>query len=125
MTMFFSPLIASTTGIGSSPSPSPIKNRCGFDGFVPHSYMVTLKPPLASVRRSEPMSGGLYANKGDLSFLLGWFQQYEEDASSGTSRRKLEVGSNSTRAVHYFTQTQLAVAIEAGDEVHSAAPSTD
>ena len=43
----------------------------------------------------------------------------------GTSRRKLEVGSNSTRAVHYFTQTQLAVAIEAGDEVHSAAPSTD
>ena len=66
------------------------------------------------------MSDGLHANKGDLSFLLGWFQQYEEDASNGTSRRKLEAGSNATRAVHYFTQTQLAVAIEASDEVHSA-----
>ena len=86
--------------------------------------MVTLKPPLTSgsARRSAPMSDGLHANyKGDLSFLHGWFRQYEEDASNGTSRRKLEAGSNqgsnATRAVHYFTETQLAVAIEASDEV--------
>ena len=111
--MLFSPLIASTTGIGSSPS--PIKNRCGVEGVVPRSYMVTLKPPLTSgsTHHSAPMSGGLHANyKGDLSFLRGWFQQYEQDASKSTSRRKLEAGSNATRAVHYFTQTRLAVAIE-------------
>ena len=122
--MLFSPLIASTTGIDSIPSPSPINNRCGVDGVVPHSYMVTLKPPLASgsTRRSAPMSD---ANKGGLSFLHGWFQQYEEDASNGTSRRKLEAGSNATRAVHYFFQTQLAVAIEASDEVHSGPARTN
>ena len=79
--------------------------------------MVTLEPPLTSA----PMSGVLHANKGDLSFLHRWFQQYEEDASNGTSRRKLEAGSNATRGVHYFTQTQLAVAIEASDEVLIAA----
>ena len=117
--MLFSPLIASTTDISSRPSPSPIKNRCGVEGVVPRSYMVTLKPPLTSgsTRRSAPMSDGLHANEGDLSFLRGWFQQYEQDASNGTSRRKLEAGSSATRAVHYFTQTQLAVAIEANDEV--------
>ena len=122
--MLFSPLIASTTGIGSRPSPGPIKDRCGVEGVVPHSYMVTLRPPLASgsTRRSAPMSD---ANEGGLSFLHGWFQQYEEDASNGTSRRKLEAGSNATRAVHYFTQTQLAVAIEASDEVHSGPARTN
>ena len=83
--------------------------------------MVTLKPPLTSA----PMSGVLHANEGDLSFLRGWFQQYEQDASNGTSRRKLEAGSNATRAVHYFTQTQLAVAIEASDEVLSGPARTN
>ena len=125
--MLFSPLIASTTGIGSRPSPGPIKDRCGVESVVPHSYMVTLKPPLASgsTRRSAPMSDGVHANEGDLRFLHGWFRQYEEDASNGTSRRKLEAGSSATRAVHYFTQTRLAVAIEASDEVHSGPARTN
>ena len=116
--MLFSPLIASTTDISSRPSPSPIENRCGVDGVVPHSYMVTLKPPLTSA----PMSGVLHANEGDLSFLRGWFQQYEQDASNSTSRRKLEAGSSATRVVHYFTLTQLAVAIEASDDTTTTTP---
>ena len=109
------------------PEPEPHKESMRCRRRRPHSYMVTLKPPLASgsARRSAPMSDGLHANKGDLSFLLGWFQQYEEDASNGTSRRKLEAGSNATRAVHYFTQTQLAVAIEASGQVHSGPARTN
>ena len=109
---------ASTTAIGSSPSPSPspspIKNHCGSDGVVPNSYMQTLKTP-TSKDRSAPTSTGLDTNKGDLNYLNGWFQQYNQDSSS--NRRKLEAGSNSTLAVHYFIQTQLAVAIEASDDV--------
>ena len=101
---------ASTAGIGSS----PIKNHCGSDGVVPNSYMVTLKTP-TSKDRSAPTSTGLDTNKGDLNYLNGWFQQYNQDSSS--NRRKLEAGSNSTLAVHYFIQTQLAVAIEASDDV--------
>ena len=124
----FSLLIASvgaanTTGIGSSPSPSspspnpsPIKNHCGPDGVVPNSYMVTLKTP-TSEARSAPTSHGLNTNKGDLGYLSGWFQQYSQDSSN---RRKLEAGSNSTRAVHYFIQTQLAVAVEASDDVRGS-----
>ena len=112
---------ASTTGIGSSPSPSPspspssIKNHCGPDGVVPNSYMVTLKTP--SKDRSSPTSIGLNTNKGDLSYLSGWFQQYEQDS---LNRRKLEAGSNPTRAIHYFIQTQLAVAVEASDDVRGS-----
>ena len=106
----------STTSIG----PSPIKNHC-VDGVVPHSYMVTLKSPLPPDRRSAPTSAGLNTNKGDLSFLHGWFRQYtRKNTSNGTTRRKLEAGSNSAHAVHYFMQTQLAVAIEAGDDVRHA-----
>ena len=107
---------ASTTGIGSSPSPSPspssIKNHCGPDGVVPNSYMVTLKTP--SKDRSPPTSTGLNTNQGDLNYLSGWFQQYEQDS---LNRRKLEAGSKPTRANHYFIQTQLAVGIEASDDV--------
>ena len=106
----------STTSIG----PSPIKNHC-VDGVVPHSYMVTLKSPLPPDRRSAPTSAGLNTNKGDLSFLHGWFRQYTtKNTSNGTTRRKLEAGSNSAHAVHYFMQTRLAVAIEAGDDVRHA-----
>ena len=103
---------ASTAGIGSS----PIKNHCGSDGVVPNSYMVTLKTP-TSKDRSAPTSTGLNTNKGDLGYLSGWFQQYSQDSSN---RRKLEAGSNSTRAVHYFIQTQLAVAVEASDDVRGS-----
>ena len=103
---------ASTTGIGSSPSPSlslsPIKNHCGSDGVVPNSYMVTLKTP-DSKDRSAPTSTGLNTNKGDLSYLSGWFQQYNQDSTN-------EAGSTPTSAVHYFIQTQLAVAVEASDD---------
>ena len=112
---------ASTAAIGSSPSsspsPSPIKNHCGSDGVVPNSYMVTLKTPTSKDRedRSAPTSTGLDTNKGDLNYLNGWFQQYNQDSSS--NRRKLEAGSNSTLAVHYLIQTQLAVAVEASDDV--------
>ena len=115
---------ASTAAIGSSPSPnpspspspspSPIKNHCGSDGVVvPNSYMVTLKTP-TSKDRSAPTGTGLDTNKGDLSYLSGWFQQYNQDSSN---RSKLEAGFNRTLAVHYFIQTQLAVAIEASDDV--------
>ena len=108
---------ATTTGIGSSPSPSPspssIKHHCGSDGVVPNSYMVTLKTPTGK-DRSAPTSTGLNTNDGDLSYLIGWFQQYEQDH---LNRRKLEAGSKPTRANHYFIQTQLAVAIEASNDV--------
>ena len=112
---------ANTTGIGSSPSPSPgpspspssIKNHCGSDGVVPNSYMVTLKK-LTSKDRSAPTNTGLNTNTGDLSYLSGWFRQYNQD---NLNRRKLEAGSNPTRAIHYFIQTQFAVAVEASDDV--------
>ena len=131
--MIFSFLIASvgagptsTSGIGQSPSPSPtsspIINRCGVDGVVPHSYMVTLSSSLSSDRRSTPTSIASFGtNKDKLSVIKGWVQQYinPEDTSNGTTHRKLEANSNSTHVVHYFTQTQLAVAVEAGDEAIS------
>ena len=108
---------ANTAGIGSSPSPSPspssIKNHCGSDGVVPNSYIVTLKK-LTSKDRSAPTTTGLNTNTGDLSYLSGWFRQYNQD---NLNRRKLEGGSNPTRAIHYFIQSQLAVAIEASDDV--------
>ena len=123
---------ASTAAIGSSPSPnpspspspspSPIKNHCGSDGVVvPNSYMVTLKTP-TSKDRSAPTGTGLDTNKGDLSYLSGWFQQYNQDSSN---RSKLEAGFNRTLAVHYFIQTQLAVAIEASDDVRQPTARTN
>ena len=135
--MIFSFLIASvgagptsTTGIGQSPSPrptsSPIINRCGVDGVVPHSYMVTLSSSLSSDRRLAPTSIASFGtNQDKLSVIKGWVQQYinPEDTSNGTTRRKLEANSKSTHAMHYFTQTRLAVAIEADKKVRHA-PST-
>ena len=126
--LLFSLLIASAgaankTGIGSSPSlsPIPIKNHCGSDGVVPNSYMVTLKTP-TSKDRTAPTSNGLNTNQGDLGYLSGWFQQYEQD---DLSRRKLQAGSNPTRAIHYFIQSQLAVAIEASDDVRQPTARTN
>ena len=91
--------VASTAGIGSIGLglASPIKNHCGLDGVVPNSYMVTLKTPANAHRR-------------DLGFLNRWFRQY----NPGSDRR------NPTRAVHYFTHTQFAVAIEASNNVRIA-----
>ena len=130
--MIFSFLIASvsagptsTIGIGQIPSPrptsSPIINRCGVDGVVPHSYMVTF---LNSNPGSTPTSASL-DTEDKLRLLEGWVQQYinPEDTSNGTTRRKLEANSKSTHAMHYFTQTRLAVAIEADKKVRHA-PST-
>ena len=114
---------ASTAGIGSSPwssSPSPLKNNCGSDGVVPNSYVVTLKTP-TSKDRSAPTRTGLNTNKGDLSYLSGWFQQYKQD----TLKYEVEAGSNPTRAIHYFIQTQLAVAIEASDDVRQPTAQTN
>jgi len=117
---------ANTAGIGSSPSPSPspspssIKNHCGSDGVVPNSYIVTLKK-LTSKDRSAPTKTGLNTNTGDLSYLSSWFRQYNQD----NLNRKLEAGSNPTRAIHYFIQTQFAVAVEASDDVRHTAHSTD
>ena len=105
--MIFSFLIASvsaaptnTTGIGQSPSPtsSPIINRCGVDGVVPHSYVVTLKPPPAN------SNGRRLDTQDKLSYLQGWVHQYDpEDTSNDTTRRKLETNSNSTHILHLFT----------------------
>ena len=125
--MIFSFLIASvsagpttTTGIGPSQSPMPINitNRCGVDGAMDHEFVVTLKPPPAN-------SNGRRLDTPDkLSYLQGWVHQYApEDPSNGTPRRKLEANSKSTHAMHYFTQTRLAVAIEADKKVRHA-PST-
>ena len=75
--------------------------------------MVTLKK-LTSKDRSAPTNTGLNTNTGDLSYLSGWFRQYNQD---NLNRRKLEAGSNPTRAIHYFIQTQFAVAVEASDDV--------
>jgi hypothetical protein len=88
---------------------------------VPNSYMVTLKTP-TSKDRSAPTGTGLDTNKGDLSYLSGWFQQYNQDSSN---RSKLEAGFNRTLAVHYFIQTQLAVAIEASDDVRQPTARTN
>ena len=98
--------------IASASAGLTITNRCGIDGAVPHSFMVTLKSPLhSSNRRSTSTS----ASEDKLSFLHAWVQQYNPvEATSNGTRRKLEA---STHAVHYFTQTQLAVAVEAGDDV--------
>ena len=121
---------ANTAGIGSSPSPRPspssIKNHCGSDGVVPNSYIVTLKK-LTSKDRSAPTTTGLntntYTNTGDLSYLSGWFRQYINQ--DNLNRRKLEAGSNPTRAIHYFIQTQFAAAVEASDDVRQPTARTN
>ena len=91
--MLFSLLIASA-GVASTAGIGPIKNPCGSDGVVPNSYMVTLKTPAS-------------AHPRDLGYLNRWFRQY----NPGSDRR------NPARAVHYFTKTQFAVAIEASNNV--------
>ena len=122
--MIFSFLVASvsagptnTTGIGPSqrPTSSPIIDRCGVDGVVPHSYMVTF---LNSNRNSTSRSASL-DTEDKLRLLEGWVQQYinPEDTSNGTTRRKLEANSNSTYVLHLFTVIQLAVAVSASDDV--------
>jgi hypothetical protein len=103
---------STTSNTGRSPIKN-IKNRCGFDGVVPHSYIVTLKPPRPSNRPSAPTSAGLNSRRPDISFLKGWFQRYKPDKPGPPI-------PNPPRAVHYFLQTQLAVAIEAGDDVRHA-----
>ena len=100
--------------IASASAGPTITNRCGVDGTVPHSFLVTLKSLHSSNRRSTSTSAGL-DSEDKLSFLHAWVQQYNPvEATSNGTRRKLEA---STHAVHYFTQTQLAVAVEAGDDV--------
>ena len=125
--VYFSLLIASVSagaanslGIGPSPASGlSIINRCGVDGALDHEFVVTLKPPPSSSRRralqrvkSPPSS----SRAQRLSFLQGWVHQY--DSSNGTSsRRKLEANSNSTHVLHFFTETQLAVAVSTSDDV--------
>ena len=122
--MLFSFLIASvsagptnidTTGVGPSPSPMPIINRCGVDGAMDHEFVVTLKPP-------APNSNGRRLDTQDkLSYLQGWVHLYDdydpEDTSNDTTRRKLEANSNSTHVLHLFAVTQLSVVISADDDV--------
>ena len=112
---------STTTSTDRSPIKN-IKNRCGVeDGVVPYSYIVTLKPPRPSApgkkEGRKESSAGLNTRRPDISFLKGWFQRYKPDNSKpGTPI------PNPTRAVHYFLQTQLAVAIEAGDDVNPTHP---
>ena len=91
-------------------------SSCGGGGFMPGSYKVTLSPLHSSKRRASLDSEDKHML---ISIIDTWFQQYSpvEATSNGTNRRKLEA---STHAVHYFTQTQLAVAISAGDNVRHA-----
>ena len=116
--MIFSFLIASisagpTNTTGPSPSPMPINitNRC-VHGAMDHEFMVTLKPPPAN------SNGRRLDTKDRLSYLQGWLHQY--DTSNGTTRRKLEANSNSTHGLHFFTETQLAVAVSTNDDVRHA-----
>ena len=131
--MLFSFLIASvstgptsTTSIGPSPTNINITNRCGIDGAVDHEFLVTLKPAAASSDGRR-----LDTTEDKLSFLQGWVDQYTVDQhdsegtySNGTTRRKLEHNSthvsNATHILHFFTVTQLAVAVGASDEVRRA-----
>ena len=131
--MLFSFLIASvsagptsTTSIGPSPTPTSITNRCGIDGAVDHEFLVTLKQDVANSDGRR-----LDTTEDKLSFLQGWVDQYTGDQhdsegidSNGTARRKLEANStrvsNCTRTLHFFTVTQLAVAVGACDEVRRA-----
>ena len=118
-----------TTSIGPSPTPINIINRCGIDGAVNHEFLVTLKPAAANSDGRR-----LDTTEDKLSFLQGWVDQYTVDQhdsegtySNGTTRRKLEANSthvsNSTHILHFFTVTQLAVAVGASDEVRGP-PST-
>eukprot|EP00964_Phaeocystis_antarctica_P081343 scaffold50892_cov81-Phaeocystis_antarctica.AAC.1 len=104
--MIFSFLIASVSTephkTGPGPSPSAIRNHCKEDGVVPNSYMVKLNP------QSAELSAG--PNEPPLSFLQGWVQKYNPVENN------TPLGAGSTRAVHYFMQTQLAVAVETGDD---------
>ena len=107
---------STTTSTDRSPIKN-IKNRCGVeDGVVPYSYIVTLKPPRPSApgkkEGRKESSAGLNTRRPDISFLKGWFQRYKPD----------QPGRPMPRAVHYFLQTQLAVAIEAGDDVNPTHP---
>ena len=129
--MLFSFLIASvstgptnTTSNGPSPTPINITNRCGIDGAVDHEFLVTLKPAAANSTDGRRLD----TTEDKLSFLQGWVDQYTVDQhdsegtySNGTTRRKLEANStrvsNSTHVLHFFTVTQLAVAVGASDEV--------
>ena len=115
-----------TTSIGPSPTPINIINRCGIDGAVDHEFLVTLKPAAANSDGRR-----LDTTEDKLSFLQGWVDQYTVDQhdsegsySNGTTRRKLEANStrvsNSTHILHFFTVTQLAVAVGASDEVRRA-----
>ena len=115
-----------TTSIGPSPTPINIINRCGIDGAVNHEFLVTLKPAAANSDGRR-----LDTTEDKLSFLQGWVDQYTVDQhdsegsySNGTTRRKLEANStrvsNSTHILHFFTVTQLAVAVGASDEVRRA-----
>ena len=118
--MLFSFLIASV-----STGPINITNRCGIDGAVDHEFLVSFKAAANSDGRR------LDTAEDKLSFLQGWVDQYTGDQhdsegidSNGTARRKLEANStrvsNCTRTLHFFTVTQLAVAVGASDEVRRA-----
>ena len=101
--------------------PINIINRCGIDGAVDHEFLVTLKQDVAN-----PDGRRLDTTEDKLSFLQGWVAQYtvnqhEGTYSNGTTRRKLEANSTySTHILHFFTVTQLAVAVGASDEVRRA-----
>ena len=128
--LYFSFLIASvstwptSTTASTGPSPTPINNiinRC-IDGVVEHEFLVSFKAAANSDGRR------LDTTEDKLSFLQGWVDQYTVDQhdsegtySNGTARRKLEANSThasySTHVLHFFTVTQLAVAVGASDEV--------
>ena len=131
--LYFSFLIASvstwptSTTASTGPSPTPINNiinRC-IDGVVEHEFLVSFKAAANSDGRR------LDTTEDKLSFLQGWVDQYTVDQhdsegidSNSTARRKLEANSthvsNCTHILHFFTVTQLAVAVGACDEVRRA-----
>ena len=110
--------------IGSDPRASSprIINRCGVDGAMDHEYVVTLKPPPSSGSRVQslkppPPPAAPESRVQRLSLLQGWVHQYDSSKGTSSSRRELEANSNSTHVLHFFTETQLAVAVSTSDHV--------
>ena len=125
--------------IGSDPRASSLRiiNRCGVDGAMDHEFVVTLKPPppssgsrVQSLKPEFRVSGSRVqsfkpppppaapeSRVQRLSLLQGWVHQYDSSKGTSSSRRELEANSNSTHVLHFFTETQLAVAVSTSDDV--------
>ena len=115
--MLFSCLISSVSaGLTNTASPSltPPINDC-VHGAMDHRYMVTLKQQAAS-----SIGRRLDTRENRLSFLHDWFDKFTvgQHDSEGTysngappATSSVQTSSLPTHALHFFAETQLAVAV--------------